>query len=617
MSAERRRAALPYAALIVGWVVVHAALMFTTNRQVFDGELIGPDSYMRFVRVLDLWDGNGWYANAILDSNVPFGDELHWTRPFDALIVAIAFVPHFFVGAESALYWASALISPLLHLGTLLLMVWAARPLLAGRGAFVAGWVLLPQVAFLLQNGAGRGDHHSLQLLLLVLGIGLAVRALRPQAPARWAWWAGIVGGVAVWVAVESLFMVAVMVVVMGAAWLRQGNGRLTSNIAFASGFASMIALALVLERPLGDLAAVEYDRISIAHLGFAAVLLLVWLAVRIGSGLGLASDVPRDRGLLGAGSGAAGFVGLVAVLPGIVGSPFADLDPRIGAVFFDHIRELDPLLPTDLRSAGQFLFALGSGVAALAFVSPWLWHRRHHDDWESWLLVAGLSLVFVVLALQHVRFTAFAQVPLTLVIAGAIMQFARWANANVAPTARPLAIGDALWVLVLGFPVLGVGILSAAGAEAPNDAHLPSNCALGEAAEILNDVDGVGDQRHVLLTSVFHAPEILYRTDHAVIAGPYHRNDRGILDVYDALRATDDAVALDVIARRGVDVIFLCPSQQEVAALDADDAPASLYSRLRQGEVPRWLTPIETDDTDRFLFFAVRDQNGVSNDQS
>ena len=70
--------ALMPALLIIG---AHIILQFLADWFVLDGRLIGPDAYMRVLRVMELAQGGNWYDAVSERSNAPFGEILHWTRP--------------------------------------------------------------------------------------------------------------------------------------------------------------------------------------------------------------------------------------------------------------------------------------------------------------------------------------------------------------------------------------------------------------------------------------------------------------------------------------------------------------------------------------------------------
>src|SRR3546814_6370121 len=78
---------LPLLALIVTWAMVHGGLVLFRDVPVFESGLIDPDSYMRMVRVSELAQGWQWFDDTIARANAPYGDVLHWTRPFDLLIL--------------------------------------------------------------------------------------------------------------------------------------------------------------------------------------------------------------------------------------------------------------------------------------------------------------------------------------------------------------------------------------------------------------------------------------------------------------------------------------------------------------------------------------------------
>ncbi len=74
--------------IVIAWMLFHLLLAAAHDTPILTGGLLGPDSYMRMVRVEALLDTGAWYDHRIERSNAPFGEELHWTRPFDLLLLA-------------------------------------------------------------------------------------------------------------------------------------------------------------------------------------------------------------------------------------------------------------------------------------------------------------------------------------------------------------------------------------------------------------------------------------------------------------------------------------------------------------------------------------------------
>src|SRR3546814_9831483 len=77
---------LAVVALVATWALVHGSLVIFRDLPLFETGLLGPDSYMRMVRVNELAQGGGWFDDTIARANAPYGDTLHWTRPLDVLL---------------------------------------------------------------------------------------------------------------------------------------------------------------------------------------------------------------------------------------------------------------------------------------------------------------------------------------------------------------------------------------------------------------------------------------------------------------------------------------------------------------------------------------------------
>jgi hypothetical protein len=184
-------------------------------------ELIDTDGYMRTVRAVELADGSsGWFDGSARRSDAPFGHEMHWTRPMDVLLV-VAGLPWLIAGtgAQDALYWASVIVGPLLLVAIALAVTWAAVPLTGRRWAPLAGAIAIAQPALTAYTAPGRSDHHALILLAAGVAAGGALRLLAGTGRRAGAV-TGVALGLGLWVSVESLFVVGVIGLVLGAAWV-------------------------------------------------------------------------------------------------------------------------------------------------------------------------------------------------------------------------------------------------------------------------------------------------------------------------------------------------------------------------------------------------------------
>ena len=84
------------------------------------GDLGDSDCYMHLIRASDLYETGRWYDPVIERSNAPYGNRLHWTRPFDLLLLAGAVPGSLLTSFSSSLFWWGVVISPVILIALLL-----------------------------------------------------------------------------------------------------------------------------------------------------------------------------------------------------------------------------------------------------------------------------------------------------------------------------------------------------------------------------------------------------------------------------------------------------------------------------------------------------------------
>jgi hypothetical protein len=107
------------------------------------------------------------------------------------------------------------------------------------------------------------------------------------------------------------------------------------------------------------------------------------------------------------------------------------------------------------------------------------------------------------------------------------------------------------------------------------------------------------------VLTFVDLGPRLITVTHHDAVAGPYHRNQRAIVDVMKSFRGTPE-YARQVVARRGVDYVLICPGMSE-STLYGSAAPNGFYRQLARGQVPPWLERVPLPKDSPFKMWRVR----------
>lgn len=552
---------------------------------VVDGGLYDPDSYMRLVRVGELAESGRWFDATSMRSNAPYGEELHWTRPLDVLLLAGAAALAPFLGFPAALHWWGVALSPFLLLLTLVAVFWAGRDLLDQRGRVFLAVIVLCQAGVFNVFMAGRPDHHSLLALLFVISIGLGLRSIDGAARGRPGVLAGAVLALGVWTSVEFLVAAGLLIAALGAAWVARGGEAVGRALALALTLAAGGALALLLDPPGAGTLAPLYDRLSVVHVVIFALVALFWIVVAALGERGAAAR-PGGRAML-AGAGAVLVLGLAwAIFPKLAGGPYVDVDPGVLPIYLDLVDEVRPLIRTGTSPLVEFLYWLGAAVLGL----PFLLHRclRGPSDGRGpWLFLLGGSVLFVALTFYQLRWASYAGVLLAFPVTGLLMATLGFLDRRMRMPWRALARALTVIAFSVGFLYLG-GTLKRENREiaaVDGEAVAGGDCPLDRFAAL---VDAPAPQR--ILASVFLGPELLYRTPHQVVATPFHRNWPGIGDTHAIMTARDDDSARRLIEGRGVTWILLCPGPAERALYGAE---AGFHDRLVAGELPAWLRAV------------------------
>jgi asparagine N-glycosylation enzyme membrane subunit Stt3 len=596
-------------------LTVQGLLLWNDPAPLTRGALRGPDAYMRLVRVEALWQDGNWYDTVSRRSNTPYGERLHWTRPLDALLIAGAapLVP--IVGQRQALYWWGVVISPLLHILTLLAFLWALRPLFGGGGGTAYAAILfVAQPAILAYYAAGRPDHHGLIGLLFVLLMGLTLRLLDREVWLRHGVLAGLAAAALLWVAIEGLLLVGLVLLAAGICWLARGQALTRPNLALAAALALGSALALALEFPPAGLLAQEADRLSFMQFLPLACVAIFWRGVTVIEARTNWAAAPPGR----TGVALVGLLFVLAVIllfvPKLLQGPHADVAPRVVEVWFHNILEVRPLLVAaqPLKSVREVLFFLGPALLAVPFV-VFLVRNCSGARRRQWLFVAGGLLLFVPLALYQARWATFAELFVVPAYAALVLAvLARLdrlgggeANLVRAVTRALVVVLFAVWALLAAAFLHGLEGASKGEVAAAESAK----CPIGRMSRFLATAELAQPPRRIL-SFVFFGPEILYRTPHHVVATPYHRNSPGILDAFDALAAVDDAKARDIVSSRGIDWLLICRKGKEQRWYQGKNGGdgETLFDRLKAHREPPWLEPLTLpDDLSAFGLFAVK----------
>ena len=557
------------AVLVALWAVAHLGVAVAQGAtSPFAGSLVDPDAFMRLIKIeswLHNWDSarGGWYGVLIARDNAPYGLVLHWTRLLDLLILlGAAPLMLFGIGLHAALFISGAAISPLLHLAALFAVIWAFAPIVNREARPLLGLLFIAQPAVFSHFMAGRADHHSLIALLFVLLLGAMIRLLRAPESKAAAILAGITAGLGLWVSEEGLLALALVYVALAGCWLCYGGVWAQAGRRLSLALLATVLIALALERPPSDWASHDLDRISLVHVALAIAATLFWSALAL-----LPHAAPIKARLPAfAGAGLPALALMLAVAPRFFLGPMADMDPRIEPIWLAHVAEARSLLHGDRGSLGRLLVYLGPALLGAIGLVQFIHARRASASDLMVALFLALNLAVVgALATKELRFAVPAEIvalgPLVLLLDQAM----QWASARFTPALAALVRVSVVLAAAVGCTGLGLALVGHGGPGVLT-VVTPTACPIEPLAALLDDAKGLGASPKTILAFLDVGPELVYRTPHRSIGSPYHRNGSGIYDAWRALATDDVAESRQIIERRQVDLVLLCPSVPERA---------------------------------------------------
>ena len=554
------------------------------------GELADSDCYMRLSRVLNLYEGGGWYQAMSFRSNAPYGESFHWTRPFDILLLAGALPAAAFVDFKTALFWWGVCISPVLLFGMLMAMLWATRPMLSKQGPFLLGILLFFQGVVIAYYQPGRCDHHSLLILLFVVLFGFGLRLVSGPVN-RWICCAaGAVAGLSMWVSVESMLAVFTIAMILGLLWIWEEGDFAKKSVFYSVSLVVAVGISLLVERPWNNLAAQEFDRLSIVHWSVCGFLASLWIIVSLIERFSSLFGRRAARLIFMAAGAATAVICVWRLFPKFYAGPFADVDPRIIGIWLSRVNEVQHMF----TRAGSIMISVqfvGAAIVSIAFILYMFWNKDYQDR-RSWGCVSILLLVFIPVSIYQIRWASYAQILLMLPMAELLDRALKRLEGHKPGVMRVLKNVSVIAAFSATFFVLGLSAELVTGNEEIK-IHGKS-VPLAKMCQYLNEDQRWQGRNARILAHIDSGPEILYRTRHEVIGTPYHRNWKGILDTYDIMTAGTDETAHELVEHRKIGLILLSFDSPELGMYSKSAEKSTFYQRLRKNKCPNWLKVVE-----------------------
>lgn len=499
------------------------------------------DDYMRVVRVNKLVDGGGWYDGVIEGENAPYGLEMHWTRLHDICILAAA-APFFpFLDKHEAVHIGAAIIGAIFFL-LIALMLYDIGALCSENIGMVSGLVIFFCIGTCSYVRFLRPDLHSSSLFLFTFIIKELLRFIKDPETCN-AKKLGILFGLALWDTEELILLIALSLMFVLMWYWYTWDRRYIEKLQQASMVQFVIVVLLVcgLERKFGDFR-VEYDRISIVHVGISLVQLLFFAFVNW-----LDSVKMQNAKKVGACvvAGCFGLSCLLMLFPNVLMLSIGATDDYVRKNFLPLVNEMRPSV-----------WAVFFGFEVIAFFVTSFFYFLTHKPNRMYLFLYQMSCVYFILGASITRCLPYYEVLVIPQIASMIVVLMRkiWvrlSNKNWMYLIRPLIV-IMIPAMVYGIP----GVFAAYSGEKVKSL-IPSRKT--KLIALMKFLEERFPDRELIACRSTYSAKILFFTKHSVVAGPYHRNTEGLKDLDKIFSAnTSEEELLKILNNRGVTLILV-----------------------------------------------------------
>ncbi len=572
--------------LFVGWSRYGASLL--------RGELSGNDDYMRMAEIRDWLGGQSWFDLHQYRLNPLEPLNAHWSRIPDILIGGpIKILTPIFGQARAELMTIIAYPSILLLLYLYLVTAIARRISDHRATPLIAAFMLALSFGLLAQFGMGRIDHHGLQILLALATIWLIITSNnKPKALI----YAGILCGLGLYIGIESAPYVAAACIAIVLIWVCFEQQAVRKLRLFGLGLALTTLASLLVSTPPKSWFVPSCDALSVVYVQLTLLIAVVLWGV---SYLDHRLKSPLSRLLVAGLLGAVALATTIAIYPQCLKGPYAGLDSRLVEIWLSNVAE-----------AGNYFQFLQmdyvAGIAAIILpVFAILGYVITARQQKKMLALPHRTLIlFVVLSLLAGLFQArllFLATAVSIPLATFLLVNAlQWAGRfKPAPVKFLLST-----LLIIAMAPITIPLVLAASAmtDTPDDNadNTAQSCISQTQLAALNTLP-VG----TALTQIDLGAPILHFTGLGVTSAPYHRNASGILAALDMFME-DEASAKTAAIAMQADYVIACRIGNETDLM-LKYGPNGMLARLRNGDIPDWLEPIEVGRNDQLLVYRVK----------
>ena len=329
-----------------------------------------------------------------------------------------------------------------------------------------------------------------------------------------------------------------------------------------------------------------------------------VWLSAVLGAGVLLfALSFLRTsrwtvRFACAAVAGALLAAGFALLWPHCLGR-LEGVSPELDRLWLSHIREAKPIYEHNLQTGIRMSLLPIAGLIGSGWALWRAWRTSLAPAWVSILVMLAFSTAML---LWQVRVGPAAQVLAIPGAAALAWMLIGWFRRQQRPIVRILG--------TVGSFVVASGLLATFAAQAvPDNKQSERRKAASRTAGKCPTIAALHPiarmPRATIMTMVDLGPRLVATTHHNALAGPYHRNEKAILDMHHAWGGTPEQ-ARAIAKAHGATMLLICPNFAEGTVYRARNRKG-FYARLEKGERFDWLEPVPLPKDSPYRLYRVR----------
>jgi len=280
---------------------------------------------------------------------------------------------------------------------------------------------------------------------------------------------------------------------------------------------------------------------------------------------------------------------------PECLRGPYSNVDAELAEVWLANIAEIKSLFDYASERPTEVPFWIVAPTIGV-LVSIWRAVATTGRARTQWLVVLLFALSGLSLCFYQIRFIGIAQLFSLVPLAWFITWIWRLADQRWTGLLRQTMIFGPLLLLS---PAPGFVVAKLASAE-NTDGSRPA-CDIETVSGVLNE----RSERQLIAGFFNPGAELLFRTQHSVLAASYHRNTDGNLAAYRLFSASTDGEAQSILDEYGIDLILICPASPEMGFYQ-DQSTDTFAERLTMGRLSPGLNPLSLPDGTGYLLFEI-----------